>query len=125
MTVEKIDGSSRFFECSNEQRLAFEAGIKMGTIYHQFIGTPVSESTLRGLERSIEDSIGVQPFVESVTITITLATGLSTKSVVKYTSLTAEMIVAEVILSDDSSRVLAKMEYNKELDYPLMSLHRL
>ena len=34
------------FNCSEKERAIFEAGIKMATIYHQFVGTPVNAATV-------------------------------------------------------------------------------
>ena len=34
------------FACSRRERAVFEAGIKMGTIYHQFVGTPFNRDTV-------------------------------------------------------------------------------
>lgn len=38
------------FVCSHRERAMFEAGIKMGTIYHQFTGIPVNLNTVSELE---------------------------------------------------------------------------
>ena len=37
------------FACTERERALFEAGIKMGTIYHQFVGTPVNLDTVESL----------------------------------------------------------------------------
>lgn len=37
------------FACTERERALFEAGIKMGTIYHQFVGTPVNLRTVESL----------------------------------------------------------------------------
>ena len=34
------------FNCSERERAIFEAGVKMATIYHQFVGTPVNANTV-------------------------------------------------------------------------------
>ena len=38
------------FACTRRERAVFEAGIKMGTIYHQFVGTPFNVDTIGDLE---------------------------------------------------------------------------
>ena len=38
--VSREDLANSRFNCSVKERACFEAGIKMGTIYHQFVGTP-------------------------------------------------------------------------------------
>jgi hypothetical protein len=52
------------------QTACFEAGIKFGSLYHQFAGTPVAPRSIDSLERAIEESIENQPFCESVTVDI-------------------------------------------------------
>ncbi|HEU12762.1 MAG TPA: dihydroneopterin aldolase, partial [Euryarchaeota archaeon] len=60
------DPAKKYFNCNDRERAVFEAGIKLGTIYHQFVGTPISKDNVEPLERSIEESIKVQPFVKDV-----------------------------------------------------------
>ncbi|HUS56931.1 MAG TPA: dihydroneopterin aldolase family protein, partial [Thermoplasmata archaeon] len=48
------------FDCSDEERATFEAGIKLGTIYHQFVGVPVSADNVDTLERAMEAGSEVQ-----------------------------------------------------------------
>ena len=58
------------FSCSDSERASFEAGIKMGTIYHQFVGVPLSAENVETLERAIEAGVKVQPFVEDISVRI-------------------------------------------------------
>ena len=58
------------FSCDDRDRAVFEAGIKMGTIYHQFVGTPFNQDTVSDLEATISKTIGVQPYVESAVVKI-------------------------------------------------------
>jgi hypothetical protein len=46
----------------------FEAGVKFGTIYHQFAGTPLSPDSADSLARAMEEAIENQPHCESVTV---------------------------------------------------------
>lgn len=48
----------------------FEAGIKFGTLYHQFTGTPLSHDSAPGLERAIEEAIENQPHCVEASVTI-------------------------------------------------------
>ncbi len=57
-------------EISDRDRALFEAGIKLGALYHQFIGTPVSTKTVRVLETAIEKSVSLQPWVSTVNVKI-------------------------------------------------------
>ena len=48
----------------------FEAGIKLGALYHQFTGSPVNLNTVSSLEMAIQESISVQPYVEEISVKI-------------------------------------------------------
>ncbi len=108
------------FACSPRERAVFEAGIKMGTIYHQFVGTPFGRDTVESLERSIEEAVSVQPYVESVKVRIDRSAFSGGSDRYSYCSLTGEMIDAAVTISLEGTRVTAEMRYDPELDYPLM-----
>ena len=107
------------FRCSERERALFEAGIKMGTIYHQFVGTPADTSNIPALEKAIERSIMVQPFVVSAEVKIELRRG-ERKDAYDYVSLRGEMIDAVVKIRIKDTTVTAEMRYVEELDYPLM-----
>jgi len=119
MTSRDEKASGRF-NCTDRDRALFEAGIKMGTIYHQFIGTPVDASSVSALENAVERSVMVQPFVESVKIKIILDRNGKRNDTYDYVSLTGEMIDAVVKMNVNGVKVTAEMRYDKELDYPLM-----
>jgi hypothetical protein len=55
---------------TDAQQACFEAGIKFGSLYHQFAGTPVSPDSTRSLETAIAESIENQPYCESVSVDI-------------------------------------------------------
>ncbi len=62
--------ADKYFNCSQRERVVFEAGIKLGTIYHQFVGTPLSSTSVESLEKAIQDGVRVQPFVKDVKVHI-------------------------------------------------------
>ena len=108
------------FNCSARERACYEAGIKMGTIYHQFVGTPVNLSNVSQLERAIEDSIRVQPFVKDVRISIEKDSFVKDGDRYSYRSLTGEMIDAVVTIELEDVTLVSEMRYDEELGYPLM-----
>jgi hypothetical protein len=114
------DKASERFRCSDRDRALFEAGIKMGTIYHQFIGTPVDISSVSALENAIERSVKAQPFVESAEIKLMIGKNGQRNDTYDYVSLTGEMIDAVVKINVNGVKVTAEMRYDKELAYPLM-----
>lgn len=108
------------FACSRRERAVFEAGIKMGTIYHQFVGTPFNRGTVKDLEKLISETILVQPYVEDVAVVIDRSVLDRGDDTYSYVSLTGEMIDAVVTIRMGDVKVTAEMRYDPELDYPLM-----
>ena len=108
------------FNCSVKERACFEAGIKMGTIYHQFVGTPFSLANVDQLERAIEKAVMVQPYVSDVKVRISTDGLVKDGDTYSYKSLTGEMIDAVVSIDMDGTKVTAEMRYDAELGYPLM-----
>ena len=54
------------FTPTKKEIAAFEAGIKLGALYHQFVGSPVSAKTASSLEKAMQESISLQPYVREV-----------------------------------------------------------
>ncbi|MGB9986652.1 dihydroneopterin aldolase family protein [Salarchaeum japonicum] len=102
---------------STPEEACFEAGIKFGTLYHQFAGTPVSPGSAASLERAIEESIENQPYCERVSVEI-LTDRLDTAH--GYTELTGEYMEVELVVAYEGATVVASMEMAD--GYPLMRL---
>ena len=82
------------------QTACFEAGIKFGSLYHQFAGTPVSPASSASLERAIEKSIENQPFCVDVDVYILdekLRETLTEQSA-EYTELTGRFMEVEMTI---------------------------
>ena len=116
------DKAKKFFNCSDSERAAFEAGIKLGTIYHQFVGTPVSQSNVEVLERSIEEGVRIQPFVDDVKVKINRDKLKNTRDEYDYDSMTGDMFDVELKIKYEDSKAVAKLKFIQELNYPLMYL---
>jgi len=108
------------FSCSDSERAAFEAGVKLGTIYHQFVGVPLSSDNVETLEKAIVAGSMVQPFVEDVRVRIDRSKLKSKRGEYDYTSLTGDMLDVTLIVRYKGVRVEARMEFIKEMNYPLM-----
>jgi dihydroneopterin aldolase len=75
------------------EALLFEAGIKLGGIFHQYLGVPVTRRTAPGLARTIERAVALQPFVARVRVRIDPARGGPLgRGRFAYHYLTAEML---------------------------------
>jgi len=107
-------------EPTTPQAACFEAGIKFGSLYHQFAGTPVSPDSARSLETAIERAIENQPYCESVSVEIltdAIAADLAERSA-DYTELTGRYLEVEVIVRYDGWTVRTSMAMDG--DYPRM-----
>ena len=68
-----MDPAKKYFskDISDRERAIFEGGISLGAIYHQFVGLPISKNTdFDILEKSIEDSMKTQPYIDDVKVMI-------------------------------------------------------
>jgi len=113
------------FSCSDAERAAFEAGIKLGAMYHQFVGVPLSTENVEVLERAMEAGIRVQPFVEDVNVRIDRSKLKPKRGQYDYTSLTGDMLEIALTVRYKQVRVEAVMRYVEEMNYPLMFIREI
>ncbi|MEM0158678.1 MAG: dihydroneopterin aldolase family protein [Thermoplasmataceae archaeon] len=114
------DPAAVFFKCSDKERAIFEAGIKLGTIYHQYVGVPLNLSNLQSIETAIRESALVQPFVEDAEVTIDREMVSKRQGTYKYITLSGDMLRVSIRVRYNSVTVTGKLQYVKEMDYPLM-----
>jgi len=120
---EKILEAERYFDCTDSQRISFELGIKLGALFHQFVGTPVSSKNIEKLEKAMESTTESQAFVKSAEVNI--KPGRSSRydeGPFDYTTLTGDMIKAKVEVEYKGINAVGKMEYIEKMNYPLMYL---
>jgi hypothetical protein len=111
---------------SVRERLLFEAGIKLGGMFHQYIGVPVAPASAPGLARAIANAVRLQPYVIGAQVRIRPSAGGPTGSGrYSYRYLSAEMLRATVHLRDGDVEVSARLDYVPELRYPLMRVTRI
>ena len=114
------DPAAHYFRCTDSERAVFEAGIKLGTIYHQFIGSPVNRTNVCSLEKTIEDGVRVQPFVKRVSVTIDRkALGIG-GGVYRYKTLTGSMLRVKLVINYNGTETACEMRQVPEINYPLM-----
>lgn len=107
---------------SPAQAACFEAGIKFGSLYHQFAGTPVSPESAPSLGAAIEAAIENQPFCTSVTVTMRtdrIQEAIASESA-EYTELTGKFMDVDLTIAKDDILVDAQMRYKD--GYPKMEL---
>jgi hypothetical protein len=125
MTVNREDLAAKKFKCTTKERALFEAGIKMGTIYHQFVGVPLDQDSVGALEDAIEKGVLVQPYVESIKVVIDRKIFAPKRDEYSYHSLSGEMLDVVLVIKIDNVRVKAEMRYDPVLKYPLMYISEL
>ena len=114
------DPTATFFKCTDRERAAFEAGIKLGAIYHQHVGAAVDGRSVVALERAIEASTRAQPHVESVRVRIDRSALRPARGLYQYTSLAGEMLDVSVVTRVGGARARGRLRYIARLHYPLM-----
>jgi len=97
----------------------FEAGIKFGSLYHQFAGTPVSPESAATLERAMEEAIENQPHCTGVTVEIH-EDAVTDELVEGYTELTGRFFSVEVTVAYEDVEVEGRMRM--EDGYPRMRI---
>lgn len=111
-------------EPTERERACFEAGVKFGSLYHQFAGTPVSPASADSLARAMEEAIENQPFCEDVTVDVhedqlreAIEQGPGDS---EYTELTGEFMDVRIEVLREGHRVESRMELTE--GYPLMTV---
>jgi len=103
---------------SDRDRALFEAGIKLGALYHQWVGTPVSKHSAASLETAIEEAHIQQPFVKS--ISVTLDKEIMNENLFGYSELSGLML--SVSLQTKVNNVHCTVQLHPEDDYPMMKI---
>jgi dihydroneopterin aldolase len=98
--------------------VAFEAGIKLGALYHQFVGAPVSLETAASLEQAIAASIGVQPHVKSITVSLDRKMIKESLSAYGYTELKGPMLKVDAVIGYENFEARVGIRFKD--NYPLM-----
>jgi hypothetical protein len=80
----------------------------------------VSKASAESLEKAMRESISLQPYVQSVSISINRE--MLKENVFGYDELKGRMITAEVKIDYEGETVRARLEYDAKNEYPLMRL---
>jgi hypothetical protein len=80
----------------------------------------VSLKTAAGLEEAMQESISLQPYVKKVSVSINRQ--MLKDNFFGYGELEGRMIIAEVQIDYEGEVVIARLVFDAEKNYPLMSL---
>ena len=103
---------------SDREKAVFEAGIKLGALYHQWVGTPISRESAASVETAIEKAVILQPFVEE--ITVSLDSSLMTTNRFGYSELSGLMFHVGIVTRVGFTYCRARLE--PENGYPMMTV---
>jgi|SRR5208337_151045 len=103
---------------NDREQAVFEAGIKLGALYHQWVGTPISRDSAASVEKAIERAVVLQPFVEE--ITVRLDRSLMTENRFGYSELSGMMYNVEIVTRVGFTYCRAHL--SPENGYPLMKI---
>ncbi len=103
---------------TSRDNAVFEAGIKLGALYHQFVGSPVSPTTVDSLEKAISQSISVQPYVKNIKVVIDRQMLMESLNTFGYAELKGTMLHVDAVFEYNRIEVKASMELKN--GYPLM-----
>ena len=109
-----------FSNITTRERAIFEGAISMGALFHQFVGTPVNKDTQEGLEKSMEDSLRLQPAIEDIDVKIRFDKLEESMTEFDYTSLNGDMLDVKIYTKVDNVKATIRIEFIEELNYPLM-----
>jgi hypothetical protein len=76
------------------------------------------------IEKAIEASIRVQPYVETISVQIDKNMVQSRLNKYGYAELEGKMLNVQLVIAYESAKVLVKMQYDEDADYPLMFIER-
>jgi hypothetical protein len=109
---------------TRREALLFEAGVKLGGVFHQYLGTPVAPSTADHLARTIERAVRLQPYVRKARVRIDPGAlgDRPGEGRFAYGYLRAEMLDVTVELADGGLSVVGRLAYRPDLRYPLMRI---
>jgi len=103
---------------TDREKAAFEAGIKLGVIYHQFVGTPIARETAGAVEAAIEAAIGLQPYVTEILVRLNRDMMVSNRF--GYSELAGKMFDVEITTRVGETSCRARLRL--EDDYPMMEV---
>lgn len=129
MKVDKSALAQKYFhsDTTSRDRAMFELGIKLGALFHQFIGTPIKneKKQINLLARGIEAAIGSQPYVSHVQVQLIPKQSVEKPDLTEYDyiAISEKNLIATIELVYEMWKITGKIEWIDDLNYPLMFIH--
>ncbi len=128
--IEEFEAKAkRYFgkNVTDRDRAIFEGAISLGAAYHQFVGTPISKDAKVGsmLEKAIEKTISLQPYIKSVEVKIDLSKLKKGSHPYDYSEVSGRNLQIKLVSKYRKSRVYMGMSFVSELDFPLMFIEKI
>lgn len=121
-----MDVDEKYFSnITKRERAIFEGAISMGALFHQFVGTPVNKNSKVSLEKSMEESLKLQPAIENVEVQIRFDKLEESMTEFDYTSLNGDMLDVRIYTKVDDVKAVIRIEFIEELNYPLMYVEKI
>ena len=114
------DKAKDLFNCTDSERAVFEAGIKLGGIYHQFIGATVTPENVAHLEKVIVEGARYQPFVESIEAHVDRTELRQKSDPYDYQTITGKMLSVRIVTHYGTARAVCELKWLPDMHYPLM-----
>ena len=118
--IPEHDDIKRYFNCTEPERACFEAGIKLGALFHQFVGVPLNPSNTKHIENAMREAVLSQPYVVGAEVRLDALLVKESLSHFGYCTLEGRMIDAMVTVELGKVRAIARLKQVDALKYPLM-----
>ena len=118
------DPLTKYFRCTDRERAVFEAGVKLGSVYHQYVGCPVDAQSAATLERAIEAGMRAQPAVAAARVRIDRKALRRGTTRMGYASLSGDMLDVRLTTRVGRATAVARLRYAPGLRYPVMHIER-
>lgn len=123
MNNNDTDKANKYFtpKLTDRERAAFEAGIALGMVMHQFRGIPIKYvDEIEYLKKVIEYAITSQPFKKEAKVQISIDTSkLNSNNPYNYVTLDPKHLDVEITVEYRKAFVKARIKYIDEIDYTL------
>ena len=112
---------------SDRDRAIFEAGISLGALFHQFTGIPLrkNKDAILNLEKTIQNSISTQPYINSVEVKININELKSNTNPYDYSVLNGENFSVKLVSQYGKIKIYSSLKYIEELKFPLMYIDKI